>query len=595
MLRTGSRFALVALALCALPVFAAGKVLGTNASITANRVMVGEAFEIVVSVEVEGDASDLPWPEVQLPAGISLGGRNRSQESQTQISIVNGSFEKKSTTVVRFHLRMNTSKAGTFPLGPVTFQGRNLGTGQIVVGDASATSRGAVGRAGVGGRAVSSGATSNEIRATTLVGKRKVYVGQQVPFTWRLESSLPLQITSFPDIRSTLGQGFYSAAPDSQGQAKVVTGPNGRSFARLDWKGTLFPLRPGKQNLPATKLGWRTIEGGSVDPFEAMMRGEDPFEAMQRQPHVRDGVAQTEVVGLEILPIPEKDRPKSFQGGVGRFSLSAELQAPDPKVGQSATLVMRLSGNGQPQASGFPVWDAPADMEAYPPQDTWKSVWKDGEYITTLERRIVLVPRKAGKISLDSVRFSWFDPVQARFQSAARALPTLKVAAAPRGTAHTPGDTTDTAQRLSGADRFWIVFGKISAVIWSLLLAAALLWGSYLALRSRFAPKAKAMRRLKEIERHLAQIATRPKPAHGALRNVVVDALVVLHGEDAAGWTSQEIQERLGSGWSEEQAADVANLLRDLEASDFAGFPVENAVPRAKAMLATAKRILSAT
>lgn len=586
--RTGRRI-LALLALCVFPVFAASKVLGTNASITANRVMVGESFEIVVSVEVEGDGADLPWPEVQLPAGVALGGKNRSQESRTSISIVNGSFEKKSTTLVRFHLRINTSKAGTFPLGPVTFQGRNLGSGQIVVGDAQPTSR-----AGGGAGAVAT-ATSNEIRASTLVGKRSVYVGQQVPFTWRLESSLPLQITSFPDIRSTLGQGFYSAAPDSQGQAKVVAGPDGRSCARLDWKGTLFPLRTGRQNLPATKLGWRTIEGGSVDPFEAMMRGEDPFEAMQRRPRVREGVAQTQVVGLEILPIPDKGRPASFQGGVGSFALSAELQAPNPRVGQSATLVMRLSGNGQPQASGFPVWKAPDAMEAYPPQDTWKSSWKDGELVTTLERRIVLVPRKAGKITLDSVRFSWFDPVAKRFQTASRPLPTLVVADAPRSSgARAPGDTTGTGPRLSGADRFWIGFGKVSATIWALAALLAALWGLYRILRSRFAPKAKALRRLKEIERRLDAAAARPSPDPGALRRIVVDALVVLHGEDAAGWTSQEVRERLGSGWTDAEADDVANLLREFEAAQFAGFPVENGPTRTRAMVATARRIVSA-
>lgn len=590
MARTG-RLLLALVAFAAMASFAAGKVLGVQASVTANRVMVGETFEVVVSAEVEGDASDLPWPEIQLPAGMTLAGRNRSQESRTQISMVNGSFEKKSTTVVRFHLRLNASKAGTFPIGPLTFQGRNIGSGQIVVGDPPASSRGGVGDAQ--GRADAS-AASREIRALTIVGKKRVYVGQQVPFTWRLESSLPLQITSFPDIRSTLGQGFFSAVPDTQEQAKVVTGPDGRSFARLDWKGTLFPLRPGRQNLPATRLGWRTVEGGSVDPFEAMMRGEDPFEAMQRRPRVREGVAQTDVVGLEILPIPETDRPASFQGGVGRFSLSAELQAPEPKVGNSATLLIKLSGNGQPQASGLPVWKAPADLEAYPPQDTWKSVWKGGELVTTLERRIVVVPRKAGKIPLDSVRFSWFDPAQGRFATASQGLPTLDVADAPRSRlAGASGDTTSSAARLSNADRFWIIFGKASAFVWALLAALALGWGVFLGLRARFAPRAKALRRMKELERRMQQAGSRNTPDPGVLRRIVVDALVLLHGEDAAGWTSQEVQERLGPAWPGDQTVDVANLLREFEASQFAGFPVENALMRSRAVLATVRRILS--
>lgn len=589
MLRTGRRV-LALLALCALPALAAAKVLGAGAQITANRVMVGESFEIVVSVEIEGDAAELPWPEVQLPAGIALGGRSRSQESRTQISIVNGSFEKKSTTVVNFRLRVNTSKAGTFPLGPVTFQGRNLGSGQILVGDPPTASRG-----GSPGEQAVGASASREIRALTIVGRKKVYVGQQVPFTWRLESNLPIEITSFPDIRSTLGQGFYSAAPDSQEPARVVTGADGRSFARLDWKGTLFPLRPGRQNLPSTRLGWRTVEGGSVDPFEAMMRGEDPFEAMQRRPRVREGAAQTEVIGLEILPIPEQGRPAAFQGGVGRFDLGAKLEAPDPRVGGSATLVIRLSGNGQPQASGVPAWTPPADVEAYPPQDTWTSAWRDGELVTTLERRIVLVPRKAGRVVLDSVRFAWFDPAQGKFATAARGFAPLVVADAPAAArSSAPGDTASAAPRLTGSDAFWIAFGKFSAAAWGLLAALGIGWGLFVVVRARFAPRAKALRRLKELDRALALAVSRLQPDHGAVRRIVVDALVLQQGEDAAGWTSQEVQERLGEGWNPDQAADVANLLRELEAGQYAGLPVENESLRARAALATIRRILSA-
>ena len=557
MLRTGSVIVLIGLA----PLWAASKLLGVNASVSAEQVSAGSSFELVVAAEVEGDASDLPYPEIQLPTGITAGAKNRSQESRTQISMVNGSFQKSSTTVVRFHLTLNANKPGNYTLGPVTFQGRNLGSGHIVVNGATSTT---------------GGSASNDIRATTIVGKRKVWVGQQVPFTWRLESNLPLQIISFPDIRSTLGQGFYSAAPDSQGQAKVAQGPDGRNFARLDWKGTLFPLRPGKQTLPATQLGWRVIEGGSVDPFEAMMRGEDPFEAMQRTPKVREGNARTEIVPLDIQAIPETGRPTSFQGGVGQFHLQADLQAPAPRVGQSATLVVRLSGNGQPQAFGVPLWTAPTSIEAYPPQDTWKSVWKDGELMTTLERRIVLVPRKSGKIGLDSIRFGWFDPTDAHFHSTSIALSNLDVAEplASASGQKLSTDTTHGVAPLSGNDRFWILFGKASAALWSLLIASSIGFLVVRLVRSRLSVRSRKTRALNAIRKKLETLMAKSTPSPGKLRQELVGALSVVHGDEAAGWTAREVEERLGFSWPPEAAEDFALLLRDLEAAEFAGLPL---------------------
>jgi hypothetical protein len=550
--------------------WAASKLLSVSASVTANQVPAGGTFEVVVTAEVEGDASDLPWPEIQLPAGLSAGARNRSQQSRSQVTIINGSFQSTSTTVVRFHQAVATSKPGVYNVGPLTFQGRNLGTGQISVGAApGAQTQGPTG--------------SKEVSATTLVTRRKVWVGQQVPFTWRLESSLPLQIASFPDIRSALGKGFYSVIPDSQGQAQAVRSADGRQVARLDWKGTLFPLTPGRQTLPATELKWKTLEGGSVDPFEALARGEDPFEAMRRQPRVREGVTRTEAIALQILPVPTQGRPSGFQGGVGRFRLEAELKDSALRTGSSATLVLRLSGNGQPQASGLPLWQAPPGLEAYPPQDTWKSSWKDGELHTTLERRIVLVPRQEGRFPLDSVRFSWFDPLTERFQTSAVPLPTLAVSPATSGSSgnRPPADSlVGSSSRLTSSDRAWILFGKVSAWAWSLLLLAGLGWGVFRLVASRLSTRSRKQRALRALRARIEQELSRSKPDPGALRRDLAAALALAFGDEAVGWTSREVQEHLASIWTPERAEEFAGLLRDLEASAYAGLALENGKAR---------------
>ena len=556
MVRTGSA-ALLATVLVA-QVWAAPKVLGVEASITAQGVPAGSNFDVVVSVEIEGESAELPWPEIALPPELSSGGRTRSQESRSQVTWINGNFQKSNTTVVRFRQTINTTKPGTFAVGPVTFQGRDLGTGRIVVGTQASTAPEA----------------SREVRTTTLVPRRKAWVGQQIPFTWRLEAERAFEPTSIPDIQRLFGQGFHSVLPDSQARTVVVKSAGGKPIARTDVRGSLFALRPGRPTLPSTQLGWRMFEGGSVDPFEAFFRGEDMFEAMRRQPRVKEGVARTEAVPLEIRAVPDAGRPQEFQGGVGTFRLEASLDSSTAQVGRSLTLVLRLTGNGQPQASGLPVWDPPDGLEAYPAKDTWSSAWKQGELVTTLERRIVLVPRRSGSIALDSVRFAWFDPDRETFDRARVALPTLEVrpAAAPKpsiqaDSSRSPGDVA--------RDSGWAVFGKISAVLWALIAFGSLGWGAWRLLRDRLSERSRRARALERICRRLLREVSKASPDLALVHKDLLGAFATVHGELASGWTSQELQVHLERTRPPQEAQEAAQLLRDLEAARFGGLPLD--------------------
>ncbi|MCB9496358.1 MAG: BatD family protein [Fibrobacteria bacterium] len=543
-----------ALVLLASGALWASKVLNVTASVSADQVPAGTNFELVVAAEVEGDGTDLPWPELAVPDGLKLVGKNRSNQTRSQVTWINGKFQRSNTTLIRFHHEFQTSKPGSYTIGPVSLQGKNLGTGQIVVGPAS-----------------------NDVRITTLVNRKKVRVGQQVPFTWRLESNLPIEITAFPDIRTILGKGFVSAAPDSQEDSKVVQDAQGKNAVRLDRKGTLFPLVEGKQTLPSTELKWRTVEGGSVDPFEAMRRGEDPFSAMLRPPRIREGTTRTEPVRLEILPVPEAGRPASFQGGVGKFELTAQLQAASPEVGRSMTLVLHLSGNGQPQASGVPTWTAPDGIEAYPPQDTWSSRWRNGELLTALERRIVLVPRKPGTIAMDTVRFSWFDPQSDTFAVREIPLGTIQVAPGKALVGKADTGTSPTSVQPSPSDAVWILVGKISVAIWSALAFGLLAWAASKSISARLSRRGRIRRGLLRT-RSSAEGLLRAVPAnHSAILRALHEALVLVHGEDAAGWTAQEMSAHLlHSGWSTEEADALAALVLDLEAAAYASLIPED-------------------
>jgi len=556
--------------LCAVAV-ASAVPFQADAQLGTNRVQVGELFPLTVRAQTEGDAKEIPEPQVQLTEGIAKGAVRRSQGSSTSIQIINGSFSKKVSTTVTWQIELKAVKPGKWMVGPVTLDGKVLGQGEVQV------------EAGTnGGKAdpVTGRAVTNDVVASTILGKKSVYVGEQIPFTWRLDGAKPFQVGKFPDVRTILGNGFWTVTPDTQPKIQVTRVGNAQKI-RLDIPGSLFALRPGTAKVAGTSLDYQIVEQVVVDPMEAMMRGEDPFEAMMRggRTRVLQGTTRTPELALTVLAVPEKGRPKEFQGGVGKFTLKARLEKDSVRAGEGLNLAITLEGDGQPQGCGAPVWSAPSGIEAYPPEDKWAQAWRAGRIWSVLERRVVLVPSQTGTMKLPPVRYAYFDPATHRFVELAVELPPLKVLpalATKERPVSVPGATVGPV--LSNSDRAWILVGKISAALWGLLALAASglgLWKLVRRLTSRQARRERALRRLRQDLAKASSLADARKRAAG-WRTVLTQRLVLDCDEASRGWTLQETLAWLaGAGWEEERLAKLETLWKGLDAAEFAGVPLD--------------------
>lgn len=563
-----ARIGSLALVLCLAGLAQAG--YRASAQLGAQRVQMGEVFPLIVQAETEGDAKDVPEPKVELAEGIAKGATRRSQGSSTSIQIINGSFSKKVSTTVTWQIELKAVKVGKWLVGPVSVGAQDLGKAEVVVEAGSG-----------GGKAdpVTGRAVTNDVVASTLLGKKSVYVGEQIPFTWRLDGTRPFQVGKFPDIRTILGKGFWTVTPDTTPRQQVVTVGNARKL-RLDIAGSLFALQPGTAKVAGTSLDYQIVEQVVVDPMEAFMRGEDPFEAMMRAGRTRvlQGTTRTPELSLSVLPVPEKGRPKEFQGGVGTFTLKARLEKDSVRAGEGLNLAITLEGDGQPQGCGAPIWNAPAGIEAYPPEDKWAQAWRSGRVWSSLERRIVLVPSQAGTVKLAPVRYAYFDPKSRKFVELSVDLPALKVLPALPG--KEKGRIEASAQTgavPSGSDRVWIAVGKISAGLWGLFLLAGLAWGGgrlFLRLTSK---EARRERTLKRLRLELAKVSALPDPRRRAAgwRSILTRYLVLEAGESSRGWTLQEtLASPVIASWPEERRQGLESLWKALDAAEFAGVPL---------------------
>jgi hypothetical protein len=117
---------------------------------------------------------------------------------------------------------------------------------------------------------------------------------------------------------------------------------------------------------------------------------------------------------LNILAIPEKNRPRSFSGIVGACSLDVEVHPTTVAVGDLVTATLTIQSQA-PLDNIIPPRLSPGhDFKVYDP------TLKDGSTSTRMVIEQVLIPQRTNAVAIPPVTFSYFDPLKAAFQTITR-------------------------------------------------------------------------------------------------------------------------------------------------------------------------------
>lgn len=142
------------------------------------------------------------------------------------------------------------------------------------------------------------------------------------------------------------------------------------------------------------------------DLFDLLGRG-------QRQTIVR----KTEPLTLRVKPLPA-GAPDGFDGAVGRFDVSAELDRSQARVNDAVALRLTVRGEGSLRSVDPPPLAAPPELQVYDPKliDSSQSTRAGIETSKTWEW--ILVPLAPGDIRVPEVSFPYFDPASGRYEVA---------------------------------------------------------------------------------------------------------------------------------------------------------------------------------
>jgi len=377
-----------------------------EASLSHSEVEVGETFQIVVSVQSNTSAKDLPWPT--LSGDLTQFKLDKSTQTSTQRRImnVNGQVTRENIHITQFIFNLTAKQAGTYPLGPISFRHegveKNLGKGEIRVTQAEA---------------------GMDLQQT--LSPRTLYIGQQMSYNLRILEKTPINNIVLPQISQEIGQNFYFQHLTENAEATTYK-EKGREYRAWNIPIAFFPLVGGPLTLPSFQIKYQQMvrsrprSQSLFDMFESQMFG---GRAVEKN-------AQTSSQSLVVLPLPA-GAPSGFSGAVGKYRISSKISHLKAKTGDAVTLTLSLEGDGQPKGVKDPIFPKLTGWEIFEPEEAEKTEVKNGRLYTKKTLTYTLIPTHPGKAKIDSVVFVYFDPGSKNYQTLQTETYTVDVAPGP--------------------------------------------------------------------------------------------------------------------------------------------------------------------
>ncbi len=384
--RSGARTALATLLVLALPALAGAQSI--RATVDRNQAAVDDQIVLTLTLEGAGDAEprlpDLPDFEVLF--------RGRAE----QFRFADGRASSSTT----YTYLLIPRRAGRLPVGAASIEvdGRVVSSRPFEVLVAESSEELAPGR---------------DLFTTATVSTTEPFLGQQVVYVWRF-----FRRVRVGDPR--LGpQAFDGFLVEDLGEVREYqTAVQGQQYLVSEIRKALFPQESGRLVVPASKLTCEIVQAGG-------RRSRSIFDEFFGAGTTTTKVLRTRPIELEVRPLPSP--PPGFTGLIGDFELEAALSKSDLKVGESATLDLRISGTGNPQLISEPRLPELARFKIYDDKPG-ALLERDGELLRGSKTyRKALVPLEPGELKVPPFEIVFFDPEAETFRSARTRALALRV------------------------------------------------------------------------------------------------------------------------------------------------------------------------
>ena len=336
-----------------------------------------------LEIKVEGTQQAAP-PSLRNLKGFKV---LQGPAESTQVSIMNG----RQTSSITYSYILAPLGTGKQPIGPIniTAAGKSYRTKQIIIE--------------VVGDNYKSANVKKNINPNLLLiletQKNTAYLNEQILVNLTLYfKNVDVTGVDPPDFAF---DGFvpYDVRGRPLQEKKSL---NNIVYNTVKFSKILIPIKTGKLNLGPIVM--------NVTISEADNRSRDDFFGSFFGRYRRiNKVVQSKPFAIEILPVPETGKPKSFDGAVGRFSLKANIAPKSVLEGEPVTLKVSLSGYGNIDNVSVTLPTNTVGFRTYEPETTKKSGISNGKLGGTKTYTQVWVPTSEKTAFIPAVKFSFFD------------------------------------------------------------------------------------------------------------------------------------------------------------------------------------------
>lgn len=361
-------------------------------------VSLDEQFNVTFVYEGENTPSGFEWSQgddFQLVWGPQQG-------RSTSIQIINGKRTKSSQFTYTYILTPKNTGTFTIPAGTITVKGKTWSTSPVnvtvVAEGASAQSRPQ--------SSSQSGQSSGNISEDNLFlsltfSKRNVVVGEPIVATLKLYQRV--NIAGFEDARFPSFNGFWNQEIEAPTNIEFHRESRDNKIynAAVIRKYILIPQQSGTLTVDPAELvclvNIRTVSSGSVSIFDEFF---DEYRTVRKR-------ITTPSYKIQVSPLPA-GAPASFKGGVGEFSISAELSKDSLRTHDAASLIVTIKGRGNVSLLEEPDVVFPPDFEVYDTKVS-ESVDKASGMSGSKTYEFPFIPRSAGDFAIAPVKYSYYD------------------------------------------------------------------------------------------------------------------------------------------------------------------------------------------
>ena len=340
-----------------------------------NEAALLDSISMVVNVSGTGKTPPIELKGVNA-FEVVPGGRS------SRVEIING----KVNSGTEYNYMLRPRKTGNFKIGPavVTFKGRTIKS-NIAPLAITEPSR-------------SSGLDHGPLFLTGTLPSKKAYIEEQIIYTLKLYRRVTVRdiALSLPQVEHLT---FKQLGKPSESEGFY----NGKSYHILEVRYALIPSQEGTYGIGGARMNMTLIERKRQSP-----RGffNDPFFSMSSG---RPVSVSSKPMELKVLSLPEDGRPSDFSGLVGDFNIESSLDPSAVRVGESATLTVRLNGRGN--INRIPALKMPSihNVRLYADQPVLEEAIDLKGIKGSKKMKWALVPEKEGSYMIFPLSISFFD------------------------------------------------------------------------------------------------------------------------------------------------------------------------------------------